>query len=364
MLQRAARGKTMKKKTAKALMRLLRSQEALHQGIYEVASLSKKQLRVAPFKAASRVAKKAPLGAFRFCRLDEVEFWAVFSTPHKNRNYYLTLYRRDSSSPFAELHKIERTDNGPALKWKYRPVKHDGKNKERKALFQKINGDTRFTMCLPAGTPQDGLSFIDDTFCLVETKLAADELIDAPELRGGREGKRQQRTHWIRERDSKVARDAKAARREAAGELACEVCGFDFQAIYGKHGDGYIEAHHKVPLSQVDGERETQIKDLALVCANCHRMLHRGSPWPSVEALKTLHSTRPTARVEDSVTAPTRIESQGLGDVPAGNSRSSVVEDTHGGTAAADGVPASEEPEQATVPAQQQETSAADEVSG
>jgi putative restriction endonuclease len=34
-----------------------------------------------------------------------------------------------------------------------------------------------------------------------------------------------------------------------------------------------------------DGDT-TRLEDLALLCANCHRMIHRASPWLSVEELR------------------------------------------------------------------------------
>ena len=56
----------------------------------------------------------------------------------------------------------------------------------------------------------------------------------------------------------------------------CTVCGFDFGQVYGDWGDGYIEVHHLTPLADVDGEHEVNSEtDLAPVCANCHRMIHR-----------------------------------------------------------------------------------------
>ncbi len=45
--------------------------------------------------------------------------------------------------------------------------------------------------------------------------------------------------------------------------------------IYGAHGEGFIEAHHETPLAERNIEEETRIEDLRMVCANCHRMLHR-----------------------------------------------------------------------------------------
>ncbi|WP_238726004.1 HNH endonuclease [Diplocloster modestus] len=56
----------------------------------------------------------------------------------------------------------------------------------------------------------------------------------------------------------------------------CMVCGFDFKAAYGELGEKYIEVHHKNPLYNLNDEVEINPDtDLATVCSNCHRMLHR-----------------------------------------------------------------------------------------
>lgn len=56
----------------------------------------------------------------------------------------------------------------------------------------------------------------------------------------------------------------------------CVLCGFDFQLVYGDLGVGYIEVHHKKPLYSLEEEVEVNPEtDLAPVCSNCHRMLHR-----------------------------------------------------------------------------------------
>ena len=71
----------------------------------------------------------------------------------------------------------------------------------------------------------------------------------------------------------------------AGGPLACEVCEFDFSKFYGDRGQGYIECHHVEPL-HVGGERVRTIRDLALLCSNCHRMIHTRPPWPSPAELR------------------------------------------------------------------------------
>ncbi|WP_050550074.1 HNH endonuclease [Vibrio sp. OY15] len=99
------------------------------------------------------------------------------------------------------------------------------------------------------------------------------------------------RRHVIRERDPEVVREKKQQVKRATGRLVCEVCEFDFEVIYGERGADYIECHHKNPLSESNGQK-TKLKDLALLCSNCHRMVHRSKPWIKVEKLKEIINER------------------------------------------------------------------------
>ena len=60
--------------------------------------------------------------------------------------------------------------------------------------------------------------------------------------------------------------------------------------VSGAHGRDFIEAHHTTPLSHLDGERETRVEDLTLVCANCHRMLHCRRPWLGMADIREMLS--------------------------------------------------------------------------
>jgi 5-methylcytosine-specific restriction protein A len=84
-----------------------------------------------------------------------------------------------------------------------------------------------------------------------------------------------ERWHRRSERNPKLAKAAK----EYHG-TTCMVCGFNFQETYGEIGAGYIEAHHLTPFSELKG-RPTQLDpktDFAVLCPNCHRMLHKVTP--------------------------------------------------------------------------------------
>ena len=106
------------------------------------------------------------------------------------------------------------------------------------------------------------------------------------EIHSVKEGKVIYKLHKLRERDNKINKKKKALYFEHYGKLDCEVCGFDFYETYGDLGKGFIEAHHRVPLSEIDGETTTKLKDLALVCPNCHKMLHKAIDTLSVSDLK------------------------------------------------------------------------------
>lgn len=58
--------------------------------------------------------------------------------------------------------------------------------------------------------------------------------------------------------------------------LACKICGFNFSDSYGDHGMGFIEVHHLKPVSTLNTPTKVcPENDMIVVCANCHRMLHR-----------------------------------------------------------------------------------------
>ena len=96
------------------------------------------------------------------------------------------------------------------------------------------------------------------------------------------------RVHKLRERDQGIVKRRKAQVLKREGRLHCEVCAFDFVRKYGELGADFIECHHVKPLSQLQSSERTKLSDLALVCANCHRMLHRTKPVGSIEALRAL----------------------------------------------------------------------------
>ena len=94
--------------------------------------------------------------------------------------------------------------------------------------------------------------------------------------------------HRVRERNRKLVDGKKKATLKAVGKLICEVCGFNYEKIYGERGAGFIECHHIKPVHELKPGDKTRLSDLSLVCANCHRMIHAQRPWLSIEELQDI----------------------------------------------------------------------------
>jgi hypothetical protein len=98
-----------------------------------------------------------------------------------------------------------------------------------------------------------------------------------------------QRLIWSRSRESAMrkAKIRQALSCSPDGKLRCEVpgCGFCFEDVYGQVGQGYAHVHHLDALAEHDGPVTTTLADLAIVCANCHAMIHRGNECRPLDGL-------------------------------------------------------------------------------
>jgi 5-methylcytosine-specific restriction protein A len=108
---------------------------------------------------------------------------------------------------------------------------------------------------------------------------------DEPE---GFEGKQSLAYRLHKQREQRLRR-AKIDQemRANGGRLRCTVpgCGFDFFEKYGELGRGFAHVHHLEPFSGRAVPSLTRLADLAIVCPNCHAMIHRGGKCRDVETL-------------------------------------------------------------------------------
>ncbi|WP_344192683.1 HNH endonuclease [Pedococcus aerophilus] len=87
------------------------------------------------------------------------------------------------------------------------------------------------------------------------------------------------------ERQMKSCRARSTTNRGAAIDKVdgeCQGCRRNLRDLFGLRGDRGLDAHHIVPLSERGtGMVETNVDDLLVLCATCHRLLHATlSPYP------------------------------------------------------------------------------------
>ena len=93
-------------------------------------------------------------------------------------------------------------------------------------------------------------------------ETARQEALDDPWVAEASEGRLLTRVHVARERNRTLVRRKKTAFRKWHGRLFCEACGLDFAREYGVRGDGYMECHHRKPVSELRPGDRTSIRDL------------------------------------------------------------------------------------------------------
>lgn len=108
---------------------------------------------------------------------------------------------------------------------------------------------------------------------------------DVDLIEEGHEGEARLVSHLHRERDRALVIAKKERVLREKGRLICEACGLDFLAVYGPGGDRCCEVHHIKPLADAEGRVVTRMQDLALLCSNCHRIVHSTTPIATVSEL-------------------------------------------------------------------------------
>ncbi|ENZ14042.1 HNH endonuclease [Enterocloster clostridioformis] len=95
-----------------------------------------------------------------------------------------------------------------------------------------------------------------------------------------KEGAKKQITVNAYERNPKArAACIKHYRKKNGGKLVCEICGFDFGAVYGANFADKIHIHHIVEISTIGEEYEVDARrDLIPICPNCHLVAHSKKP--------------------------------------------------------------------------------------
>ena len=178
-------------------------------------------------------------------------------------------------------HLVDKvTDDAQWLKWRVSP-NNVVRTSQPIPIHKEVFNTRNYRITTP--TVLDQTAF-DALYSLAEAE--DDVLIDYADDTEFPEGGEVERKHKARERNQALIKRAKDKFKQKHGRLYCQVCRFDFSLKYGEVGNDFIEAHHTVPITS--GEIKTKVKDIAMVCSNCHKMLHRKRPWLKMKQLKKL----------------------------------------------------------------------------
>jgi HNH endonuclease len=129
-------------------------------------------------------------------------------------------------------------------------------------------------------------------FELANASTAAGDIAFVQDIDTVVEGQDKLVQHIRRERNRTLIAAKKADAKRRTGKLACEICAFNFHTRYPFIEQDFAEVHHKAPLGSLDGPRRTSLTDLAILCANCHRMIHRTYPMMTIATFRRAYRQR------------------------------------------------------------------------
>ncbi len=170
---------------------------------------------------------------------------------------------------------FNRTINAPALNYYLEKIYSEyGKAGLENALTA-LNKHIEYNENRPKGSVMIKVRKIHKKYLQFLNDKTDKILVEEDDEKHFPEGKEYFKPHRKRERNKKLVRIAKEQYLKNDPSLKCQVCGFSFSEFFGQVGIGFIEAHHIIPISKLKKETVTKVEDIALVCSNCHRMLHR-----------------------------------------------------------------------------------------
>ncbi len=124
------------------------------------------------------------------------------------------------------------------------------------------------------------------------TELIKIERLPATDLEEeivGKEGRMLTRLHAYKERDRGfAAKVRKHYKQKNGGKLYCVACGLKPELLYDDRGERCIEAHHIIPIEELQPDSVTRLDDMAMVCASCHRVIHSQKPCLTIDEVKAL----------------------------------------------------------------------------
>jgi 5-methylcytosine-specific restriction protein A len=200
-----------------------------------------------------------------------------------------SFLRAMGTSRYAEIPKSYRNTNG--VKLKLANLRSGDPARTSQQLGMRRNNQLEAVVWAKYGSDPTALKAAVARIRAAAAALGNDEDDSDPANEDeANEGGVSYRLHRRIERSRKLRNKKIKQGLKADLALKCEVCAFSFFEAFGKAGAGFAEVHHTEPLHLPRGARKTKTKDLSILCANCHRMAHRGGSLRSIAELQALRA--------------------------------------------------------------------------
>ncbi|MGG7577611.1 HNH endonuclease [Rhizobium sp. Nf11,1] len=96
-----------------------------------------------------------------------------------------------------------------------------------------------------------------------------------------------------RRRDSRIRRKLL---EKSGDKLVCQICDFSPPTLARPLQESFFDAHHIVPLSNALGDVRTRLADVVLLCAGCHKFVHKliasQKRWVSIPEARSVFSIK------------------------------------------------------------------------
>lgn len=146
-------------------------------------------------------------------------------------------------------------------------------NPDRETIFPRKELDIGLLGSMHWSSQASGISIPDDVAYILEDRWAdflSNEKSILPVAESAAiEGVMTETVRYVRGRNRQL-RDL--ALKESKG--VCCVCEIDFSKVLNGDGVRVLQVHHRKQMAASDSPRVTRMQDLAVVCANCHMLIH------------------------------------------------------------------------------------------
>lgn len=222
----------------------------------------------------------------------------------RNYNRVAIIHNIEDLKIFCGYNMYEKIKKNKSINFKKQYIINDYKINIQFNISKKKNGfeflmgmfenDINKLNKLAIENRYDIVNISNDNICGVKNSSISELkiLVDTKCVYKGYEGYTIEKVVREKKRDPRLRKLKLLEFSNKNGRIYCECCGLNFEDKYGAFGgENFVEVHHdnRMVSEMCDGDT-TELDDLAVVCCNCHEVIHRNNI--SVKILKEFFENR------------------------------------------------------------------------